>query len=129
MICHGIPDSYQLREGDIVNVDVTCFVGGYHGDCSETFVIGEVDEAGKRLVRVTYDAWQAAIAYCKPGAAYSGIGAIIEDYIAEYRYNSVKQFCGHGIGKVFHTTPNILHYRNSEPGKMKACLVALSSLS
>jgi methionyl aminopeptidase len=119
VICHGIPDSYELCEGDIVNVDVTCYVGGYHGDCSETFLVGEVDDAGKQLVKVTHDVWQAAIDYCKPGALYKGIGAIIEDAIEPYGYSTVAHFCGHGIGKVFHTTPNIFHYRNNEPGRME----------
>jgi len=119
VICHGIPDSYELRDGDIVNIDVTCYAGGYHGDCSETLLVGEVDDAGKQLVKVTHDCWQAAIAHCKPGALYKDIGAIIEDYIKPYKYESVAHFCGHGIGKVFHTTPNILHYRNNEPGKME----------
>jgi len=102
-----------------VNVDVTCYYGGYHGDCSETFLVGEVDEAGKRLVKVTHDCWRAAIDYCRPGRPYSGIGKIIEEYIAPYGYTSVREFCGHGIGKVFHTNPNILHYKNNEPGKME----------
>jgi len=119
VICHGIPDSYQLQDGDIVNIDVTCYVGGYHGDCSETYLVGDVDEAGRQLVKVTYDVWQAAIAHCKPGALYKGIGGIIEDSIQKYGYSSVAHFCGHGIGKTFHTTPNILHYRNNEPGKME----------
>jgi methionyl aminopeptidase len=120
IICHGIPDSYLLRDGDIVNIDVTCYIGGYHGDCSETFLVGEVDEAGKQLCRVTYEAWQAAIAHCRPGALYKDIGAIIEDHVEPYGYTSVKHFCGHGIGRVFHTAPNILHYRNNELGKMEA---------
>lgn len=120
VICHGIPDSSQLRDGDICNVDVTCYFGGYHGDCSETFLVGEVDEAGKRLVKATYDAWQAAIAYCAPGREYKGIGAIIEDAIVPLGYTSVSHFCGHGIGSVFHTTPNVIHMRNQEPGKMEA---------
>jgi len=119
VICHGIPDSTQLRDGDIINVDVTVFYGGYHGDCSETYLVGDVDEAGRQLVKVTYDAWQSAIKYCKPGKPFNGIGAVIEDVIAPYGYSTVQQFCGHGIGKVFHTTPNILHYRNKEPGKME----------
>jgi methionyl aminopeptidase len=72
VICHGIPDSYVLKEGDLVNVDVTCYIGGYHGDCSETLAVGEVDEAATQLVRVTHDAWQAAIEYCKPGKPCGG---------------------------------------------------------
>ena len=76
-------------------------------------------EAGKQLVKVTHDCWRAAIEYCKPGQPYKGIGSIIEDYIKPYGYTSVRHFCGHGIGKVFHTTPNVLHYKNSEPGRME----------
>ena len=74
VICHGIPDSRVLRDGEIINIDVTCYYGGYHGDCSETHLVGAVDERGKHLVRVTHDAWQAAISCCRPGASYNGIG-------------------------------------------------------
>ena len=70
IVCHGIPDDNVLHEGDIVNVDVTCYYGGYHGDLSETFAVGRVDAQGRRLVRVTHDAWQAAIAICAPGVPY-----------------------------------------------------------
>merc|ERR1712048_740319 len=100
--------------------DVTVFYKGYHGDLSETFLVGNVDEESKQLVKVTYDAWQEAIKYCKPGQPYSGIGGIIEDYARKYGYSSSRDFCGHGIGKVFHTSPNILHYRNNmDMGKME----------
>lgn len=119
VICHGIPDSSVLQDGDIINIDITCYYGGYHGDCSETFLVGEVDEAGKQLVKVTHDCWQAAIDYCRPGQPFNGIGAIIEDFVKPYGYTSVREFCGHGIGKVFHTNPNILHYKNRDPGKME----------
>ena len=119
VICHGIPDSSVLNDGDIINIDITCYYGGYHGDCSETFLVGQVDDAGKQLVRVTYDCWQAAIDYCKPGQPFSGIGRVIEEHIKPYGYSSVSEFCGHGIGSVFHTNPNILHVRNNEPGKME----------
>ncbi|KAL1508158.1 hypothetical protein AB1Y20_007745 [Prymnesium parvum] len=119
VICHGIPDSYKLKDGDIVNIDVTCYYGGYHGDCSETYLVGNVDEKGKRLVKATYDCWQAAINYCKPGQPFNGIGSIIEDYVTPLGYSSVATFCGHGIGKTFHCTPNILHTKNNEPGKMQ----------
>jgi methionyl aminopeptidase len=81
VICHGIPDSTVLKDGDIVNLDITCYIGGYHGDCSETFLVGNVDEAGRQLVKVTHDCWQAAIEYCKPGQPFSGIGKIIEDFV------------------------------------------------
>ena len=119
VICHGIPDSSVLNDGDIVNIDITCYYGGYHGDCSEMFLVGEVDEAGKQLVRVTYECWQAAIDYCQPGRPFNGIGKAIAEYIEPYGYSSVREFCGHGIGSVFHTNPNILHYKNNEPGKME----------
>ena len=126
VICHGIPDAVALQSGDIINLDVTVYLDGFHGDCSEMFFVGLddqedlVDEASRTLVQVTYDAWQAAIAFCKPGRAYKDIGAVIEDYITPYGYQSVKQFCGHGIGRLFHTSPNVLHVRNNEPnGVMK----------
>lgn len=115
IVCHGIPDSTVLQEGMIVNVDVTVFYQGYHGDCSEMFCVGEVDQAAKDLIQVTYDAWQLAIAYCQPGKHYKGIGGIIQAYVEGKGYSTVRNFCGHGIGKMFHTNPNILHYRNGEP--------------
>ena len=75
-----------------------------------------MDEAGKQLVKVTHDCWQAAIDYCRPGADYAGIGRIVEDFIRPYGYTSVRAFCGHGIGKAFHMAPNVVHHANSEPG-------------
>ena len=119
VICHGIPDSYALRDGDIMNIDVTCYFGGYHGDCSETILVGDVDEKGRKLVKDTYDAWMKSIEYCKPGQPYKGIGSIITDHINPLGYKSVAHFCGHGIGSVFHMSPNVLHYPNNEPGKME----------
>jgi len=119
VICHGIPDNRPLAEGDIVNVDITCYLDGYHGDCSEMFVAGEADEAGRDLIQTTYDCWVKAMQFVKPNNDYKDIGAIIEDHIAPRGFSTVKKFCGHGIGSVFHTNPNIFHYRNSEPnGRM-----------
>lgn len=124
VICHGIPDDRQLQEGDIVNIDITCYLDGYHGDCSEMFVVGgeaAADPVAKRLLQTTYDCWVKALNFVKPGNDYKDIGAIIEDHVTEQGFTTVKSFCGHGIGSVFHTNPNILHYRNSEPaGKMAA---------
>ncbi|EME31278.1 Methionine aminopeptidase 1A [Galdieria sulphuraria] len=114
IICHGIPDSTVLREGDIINVDVTCFVNGFHGDCSATLLVGNVDEEGKRLVRTTYDCLYKAIKICKPGVSYNKIGEIIEDHATSQGFSVVRNFCGHGIGRVFHTSPNVLHHRNRE---------------
>mmetsp|Transcript_31218 Transcript_31218/g.75481 ORF Transcript_31218/g.75481 Transcript_31218/m.75481 type:complete len:429 (-) Transcript_31218:279-1565(-) len=122
VICHGIPDNRPLQEGDVVNIDITCHLNGYHGDCSEMFVVGgeaAIDSKGRRLLQATYDCWVKAMNFVKPGRDYKDIGAIIEDHVTEQGFTTVKSFCGHGIGSVFHTNPNILHYRNSEPaGKM-----------
>lgn len=79
VICHGIPDASVLKDGDLVNIDITCYFNGYHGDCSEMFYVGDVDEKGRDLVKVTYDCWQEALNFCKPGRAYKDIGAIIEE--------------------------------------------------
>lgn len=96
IICHGIPDSTVVKDGDIINIDVTIFHDGVHGDCSETVMIGNVSPAVKDLVITTYEAWQAAIAICKPGTKYSEIGSVIEDIIVPKGYTSVREFCGHG---------------------------------
>ncbi|CAM9737626.1 unnamed protein product [Ectocarpus sp. 12 AP-2014] len=96
----------------IVNVDVTVFYRGYHGDCSEMFLVGEVDQAGKDLVQATYDIFNAAIAYCKPGRPYSGIGGVIQEMVDERGYSTISNFCGHGIGKTFHANPYVLHHKN-----------------
>ncbi|KAJ1404907.1 peptidase M24, structural domain-containing protein [Ochromonadaceae sp. CCMP2298] len=114
IICHGIPDTTMLLEGDIVNIDVTVFHDGVHGDCSETVFVGQVSPQVRDLVVTTYEAWQAAIDFCQPGRKYSDIGGIIEDIIKPKGYSTVKEFCGHGIGRVFHSYPNVLHYKNSQ---------------
>jgi len=120
VICHGIPDSRKLKEGDIVNIDITCYVQGYHGDCSEMFVAGDVDDRGRDLLQTTYDSWIKSMEFVKPGNHYRDIGGIIDDYITERGFTTVRNFCGHGIGSVFHTNPSILHYRNSEPNGQMA---------
>jgi len=115
VVCHGIPCTRtKLKPGDIVNVDVTVFLDGYHGDCSETFCVGEVDDEAKRLIKTTYKAWQAAIAICKPGVPYSHIGGVIEEIAQAEGYSSTRNFCGHGVGKTFHTNPTVLHYKNKQ---------------
>lgn len=122
VICHGIPDDRKLEEGDIVNIDVTVYLDGYHGDCSEMFVVGgDPDPKSKALLQATYDCWIKACQFVQPGRDYKELGAIMEDHITPLGFSSVRNFCGHGIGSVFHTTPNILHYRNNEPnGQMAA---------
>jgi methionyl aminopeptidase len=124
VICHGIPDDRKLREGDIINLDITCYLNGYHGDCSEMFVVGDplvdLDANARDLLQATYDCWILACKFAKPGRDYKDIGAIIEDYVTERGFSTVRNFCGHGIGSVFHSTPNVLHYRNTEPNGQMA---------
>jgi methionyl aminopeptidase len=113
VICHGIPDSTIVNDGDIINVDVTIYYDGVHGDCSETILVGNVDPKLKDLVETTYTAWKAAINHCKPGVKYNEIGGIIEDIVSAKGYTTVKEFCGHGVGRIFHAMPNVLHYKNN----------------
>lgn len=120
VVCHGIPDSTVLQDGDIVNIDITVYHDGYHGDCSEMFLVGNVDDEGKRLVRTTYECMDRAIEMCKPDIPIKRIGGVIEEHAKANDFTVVRNFCGHGIGSVFHTTPNVMHFKNDEPaGVMK----------
>eukprot|EP00890_Picochlorum_soloecismus_P002910 jgi/Picsp_1/361/NSC_00359-R2_methionine aminopeptidase len=118
-ICHGIPDSRPLREGDIVNIDVTVYLNGYHGDTSRMFKVGKVSEEASRLCTATTEALTAGISVCGPGAKFSAIGDAIQTVADSYKYSLSKAFVGHGVGSVFHSYPHILHYRNYEPGVME----------
>jgi methionyl aminopeptidase len=120
IICHGIPDSTILEDGDIINIDVTVYHDGVHGDCSETVLVGNVEVQIQDLVHTSYEAWQKAIAFCGPGRRYCDIGGIIEDHVAAKGYSTVRQFCGHGINSVFHANPSVLHYRNDVRSGMMA---------
>ena len=120
VVCHGIPDKRPLKSGDIVNLDVTVYHHGYHGDLNETYLVGSVDKKGKNLVKSTYNALMKAIEICKPGTRFSEIGDVINDYVEQDHFSVVKDITGHGIGKLFHTIPYILHYRkNKMDGIMK----------
>jgi methionyl aminopeptidase len=110
VICHGIPDSRKLQSGDIVNIDVTVYREGVHGDTNATFFVGQVDEAGKRLVRVTRECLERGIGAVKPGQPISDIGRAIEDHAHAYDYGVVRTFVGHGIGEQFHTDVEVPHY-------------------
>jgi methionyl aminopeptidase len=110
VVCHGIPERKPLREGDIVNIDVTLILDGWHGDSSRMYLIGEVSRRAQRLVDVTYEALMRGIAVVKPGATTGDIGAAIQDYAESERCSVVRDFCGHGVGRLFHDEPNILHY-------------------
>lgn len=110
VVCHGIPDDKKLQEGDIVNIDVTVIVDGWHGDTSRMYLVGEVPIKAKRLVQVTYDAMMMGIEQIKPGATVEDIGYAIQSYAEKNNFSVVRDYCGHGLGKVFHDAPNILHY-------------------
>jgi methionyl aminopeptidase len=110
VVCHGIPDDKPLRDGDILNIDVTLIVEGWHGDSSRMYVAGEAPRRAQRLIDVTYEALMRGIAAVKPGATTGDIGAAIQSYAEPERCSVVRDFCGHGLGRLFHDEPNILHY-------------------
>ena len=119
VICHGIPSSKEvLKNGDIINVDVTTFLEGFHGDTSATFFVGEVDLKLKKLVEVTYECMLRGIKVIKPGKKTGDIGHTIETYALEHGYSVVEEYCGHGIGRSFHEDPQILHYGELNKGTL-----------
>jgi methionyl aminopeptidase len=115
VVCHGIPDGRKLNDGDIVNIDVTVIVDGWHGDTSRMYFVGNAPTKAKRLTQVTYDAMMLGIEQVKPGATTGDIGHAIQKYAESYGFSVVREYCGHGLGKVFHAAPNILHF--GSPGK------------
>jgi methionyl aminopeptidase len=110
VVCHGIPDRRELRDGDIVNLDVTLFREGVHGDTDATFLVGDVDPESQRLVRVTRESMWKGIEAVRPGRPISDIGRAIQDHAEGHGYGVVRDFIGHGIGEQFHTDVQILHY-------------------
>ena len=111
VICHGIPSSKEiLKDGDIINLDVTTLYKGFHGDTSHTYLLGNVRPEIKKLVDVTYNCLMAGIAVCKPGARIGDIGAVIEEMAHGNGFTVVHEYCGHGIGRVFHEEPQITHF-------------------
>jgi len=114
-VCHGIPGDRELRSGDIVNIDVTVIVDGWHGDTSRMYGIGDVPRKAQRLMDVTYEAMMRGIAAVKPGARLGDLGHAIQSYAEGERCSVVREFCGHGLGRVFHDSPNILHF--GKPGQ------------
>jgi methionyl aminopeptidase len=109
VVCHGIPGERVLKEGDIVNIDVTILLDGWHGDTSRMFLVGDVPVKAKRLVDVTYECMMIGIAEAKPGKYLGDIGAAIQAYAEKHRYGVVRDFCGHGLGRVFHDAPEVVH--------------------
>ena len=115
VVCHGIPAERTLKDGDILNIDVTVIVEGWHGDTSRMYGIGNVPRKAERLMDVTYEAMMRGIAAIKPGATLGDLGCAIQTYSEAERCSVVREFCGHGLGRVFHDAPNILHY--GRPGQ------------
>jgi methionyl aminopeptidase len=114
VVCHGIPGDKRLVEGDVLNIDVTTIVEGWHGDTSRMFYVGKVGVKARKLCEITYEAMMRGIAAVRPGATVGDIGHAIQTYAEAQRYSVVRDFCGHGLGRIFHDAPSILHY--GEPG-------------
>jgi methionyl aminopeptidase len=124
VVCHGIPGPRTLRDGEIANIDVTCIIDGWHGDTSRMYLVGDVPARARRLVDVTYDAFERGLAMVKPGAHFGDIGHAIQAYVESQRCSVVRDFCGHGVGRVFHDAPNVLHFgRRGEGAKLEAGMV------
>ncbi|WP_410218915.1 type I methionyl aminopeptidase [Paracoccus sp. (in: a-proteobacteria)] len=115
VVCHGIPGDKVLKDGDILNIDVTVILDGWFGDSSRMYVAGRAPLKAQRLLQVTHDALMKGIEVVRPGATFGDIGAAIQTYAEERRMSVVRDFCGHGIGRVFHAPPNVLHF--GRPGK------------
>jgi len=115
VVCHGIPGPKALKDGDILNIDVTVIVDGWFGDTSRMFVAGNLSRKYERLIRVTHDALMKGIEAVKPGNTFGDIGHAIQTYVEGNRMSVVRDFCGHGLGRVFHAPPNVLHY--GRPGR------------
>lgn len=120
VVCHGIPNDIVLKDGDIINIDITVIKDGFHGDTSKMFYIGDVTPEENRLCRITQEALYIGIKKVKSGVAFGEIGTAIQKFIKKSgRYSIVKEYCGHGIGQVFHEEPQIVHYKNNDKEKME----------
>jgi len=116
VVCHGIPSDTKLNDGDIVNIDVTVIYEGWHGDSSRMYFVGKPKVMAKRLAQITYEAMMRGIEQVKPGNTLGDIGYAIQSFVESNRYSVVRDYCGHGIGKIFHAPPNILHYGKKGEG-------------
>ncbi|NBR52167.1 MAG: type I methionyl aminopeptidase [Rhodobacteraceae bacterium] len=116
VVCHGIPSPKVLKDGDILNVDVTVIVDGWYGDTSRMYVAGNLSRKAERLIQVTHDALMKGIEAAKPGNTFGDIGNAIQTYVEANRMSVVRDFCGHGLGRVFHAPPNVLHYGRAGTG-------------
>ena len=118
VVCHGIPSDKILKDGDIVNVDVTALKDGWHGDTSRMFKIGEVSIKAEKLIKATYESMMKAISIVKDGIHLGDIGSTIQTHVEAQGFSVVQDFCGHGIGQSFHKEPNVLHYGKKGTGEM-----------
>ena len=116
VVCHGIPGPKILKEGDILNIDVTAILNGWHGDSSRMYLSGNVSKKAFRLIEVTHEALMRAIAVVKPGNTFGDIGYAIQSFVEPKKMSVVKDFCGHGLGRVFHSSPNVLHFGKRKTG-------------
>ena len=116
VVCHGIPADKPLREGDIVNIDITLIIDGWHGDTSRMYPVGEISRKAERLIETTYESLYRGIEAAKPGNTTGDIGAVIQRYAEGQRMSVVRDFVGHGVGQIFHDEPNIMHFGNPGTG-------------
>ena len=116
VVCHGIPSDKALRDGDIVNIDVTPLLDGWHGDTSRMYLVGDVPLKARRLVEVTYECLMIGIEQARPGARLGDIGAAIQRHAESQRYGVVREFCGHGLGRLFHDAPEVVHAARAGTG-------------
>ncbi|MEO0062528.1 MAG: Methionine aminopeptidase [Pseudomonadota bacterium] len=116
VVCHGIPSNKQLKDGDIVNIDVTPLLDGWHGDSSRMYLVGDVPLKARRLVDVTYECLMIGIDQVRPGARLGDIGAAIQAHAEQFRYGVVREFCGHGLGRLFHDAPEVIHAARAGTG-------------
>jgi methionyl aminopeptidase len=116
VVCHGIPSDKTLKDGDIVNIDVTPLLDGWHGDSSRMYLVGDVPLKARRLVDVTYECLMIGIDKARPGARLGDIGAAIQAHAEQHRYGVVREFCGHGVGRLFHDAPEVVHAARAGTG-------------
>ena len=114
VVCHGIPGDKKLKDGDIINIDVTVIVDGWFGDTSRMYVAGKLSRKAERLIQITHDSLMLGIEAVKPGNTFGDIGHAIQSFVESHRMSVVRDFCGHGLGRVFHAPPNVVHY--GKPG-------------
>lgn len=116
VVCHGIPGEKKLKNGDILNIDVTCILDGWYGDTSRMYAVGQLQRKASRLIEVTHEALMRGISAVKPDNTFGDIGASIQRFVESKNMSVVKDFCGHGLGEVFHSAPNVLHYGSAGTG-------------